>query len=79
MLFSRYLDWNLLPFLPAISHFDVKHYSWKKITKAFKILKSIITPTKADFSDYFSSSYTFQLSGYMLYLNSEKYNSFYET
>ena len=79
MLFSPYLDWNLLPFLPTISHFDVEHYSWKKITKVFKILKWTITPTKADFSDYFSSSYTFQFSAYMLSLNSEKYNSFHET
>ena len=54
MLFLQYLNWNLLAFLPALFHFKLDHYPWKKYYKGFQ--NSKISSTKVDFLDYFSSS-----------------------
>ena len=33
MFFSHHLNWNLLSFLPNLSHFDLEHNSYKQIIK----------------------------------------------
>ena len=48
----------------------------KKVRKAFKILKQSINSTKVDFADYFTSSYTFQFSTYILSYYFQEYNNF---
>ena len=44
VLYSHHMNWNLLAFLPELSHFDLERNSYKtynknKIIKTFKILK----------------------------------------
>lgn len=43
---------------------------------AFKILKQLITFTKADFSDYVSINFKFQVSSYVFSLHYLGYNYF---
>ena len=40
MLFSQHLNWNLLAFLPDVSHFDLENNSYKLIIKT-RLLRSL--------------------------------------
>ena len=57
MLFSQHLNWNLLVFLPELSHFDFEDNSYKQIIKISLVnLSKFLDPTENDFSVNFWSS-----------------------